>query len=100
MDEFGDWYPGHTAWEEWYAWYPVKDIHGNRHWLKKIYRKYNWAQSTDFPGGKNYDYGTIFDVLAEEHTPQSAPIIGYMRFNTITNTSEVYDGTDWVDIAK
>ena len=65
MDEFLDVLDikERPMWEEWYAWYPVKDIHGQRHWLKKVYRKYNWAKSTEQPFGKNYDYGTIFDVL-------------------------------------
>lgn len=54
-----------SKWEKWYAWHPVKDIHGKRHWMKTVYRKYNWAKSTEQPFGAAYDYGTVFDVLKE-----------------------------------
>lgn len=99
MDEFSDWLPSSPMWEEWYAWYPVKDVHGIRHWLKKIYRRYNWAKSSSFPFGKEYDYGTLFDVLAEEHKPEAAPI-GSMRINITTNNTEIYDGTAWITVVK
>lgn len=52
-------------WETWFAWYPVKDLHGKKHWFKKVYRRYSWAKSTEQPFGKGYDYGTIFDVLKD-----------------------------------
>lgn len=51
-------------WEKWFAWHPVT-IKGKRHWMKTVYRKYNWAKSTEQPFGKGYDYGDIFDVLKE-----------------------------------
>jgi hypothetical protein len=45
-----------------FAWKPVKDIHGKRHWLKKIYRRelnqYVWP-----PQG--WEYGNMFDVLRD-----------------------------------
>ena len=53
-------------WKKWFAWHPVK-INGKRIWMKTIYRKYNWAKSTDFPFGEGYDYGTIFDVLKDSN---------------------------------
>ena len=51
-------------WKKWFAWHPVK-VNGKRVWMKTIYRRYNWAKSTDFPFGEGYDYGTIFDVLKD-----------------------------------
>ena len=52
---------GHK-WEQWYAWRPVKDVHGVWHCFKNVYRlrgntyvdREDWAW---------YHYGTIFDVL-------------------------------------
>lgn len=53
-----------VPWEKWYAWHPVK-VKGKWKWFKTVYRKYNWAKSTEQPFGKGYDYGTIFDVLKD-----------------------------------
>lgn len=52
---------GHK-WETWYAWRPVKDIHGCWHWLKEIYRLpgNTYADHDDW---RWYHYGTIFDVI-------------------------------------
>lgn len=93
-----------SPWEEWYAWHPVKDIHGERHWLKKIYRRYSWAKSTEQPFGKEYDYGTIFDVLAQEqekddHFATINPVAGTMIFDHDTHQYKVYTGTGWVHVA-
>lgn len=65
MDDEEDAYykPRAERWEPHFAWLPVKDIHGRRHWLKHVYRRYNWALSTEQPFGRNYSYGTIFDVI-------------------------------------
>ena len=45
-----------------FVWKPVKDIHGKRHWLKKVYRRelnqYVWP-----PQG--WEYGNMFDVLRD-----------------------------------
>ena len=45
-----------------FVWKPVKDIHGKRHWLKKVYRRecnqYVWP-----PQG--WEYGNVFDVLRD-----------------------------------
>lgn len=38
-------------WEQWFAWYPVKDLNGRKHWLKKIYRRYSWVKSAEQPFG-------------------------------------------------
>jgi len=67
MDESGTdsgwWRSGYPdPWESWFAWYPVR-VKGKWTWLRKVYRKYNWAKSTEQPFGKEYDYGDIFDVL-------------------------------------
>lgn len=50
-------------WKSWFAWHPVK-VKGKWVWFKKVYRKYNWAKSSSFPFGDEYDYGDIFDVLS------------------------------------
>ena len=98
-----NWRGQKVPWEEWYAWHPVKDIHGERHWLKKIYRRYNWAKSTEQPFGKEYDYGTIFDVLAEEHNSDDRPIMpvaGTVIFDHCTNELKVFDGANWFPVAN
>lgn len=59
-----DFWKDPSPWKDWYAWYPVK-IKGKWVWLKTVYRKYNWAKSTSFPFGDEYDYGDIFDVLGD-----------------------------------
>lgn len=53
-----------SPWKAWYAWYPVK-VKGKWCWFKTVYRKYNWAKSTEQPFGAEYDYGDIFDVLGD-----------------------------------
>ena len=53
-----------NKWEPWYAWHPVK-VEGKWKWCTTVYRKYNWAKSTEQPFGKEYDYGTIFDMLRD-----------------------------------
>ena len=58
------WEPG-PPWEYWFAWYPVR-VKGKWVWFKEIYRKYNWARSTEQPFGSVYDYGDIFDVLKND----------------------------------
>jgi hypothetical protein len=57
---------GH-AWESWYAWHPVR-VKGRWCWFKTVYRKYNWAKSTEQPFGREYDYGDIFDVLSSNQS--------------------------------
>lgn len=49
-------------WEACYAWRPVKDIHGQWHWLDKIYRLHGNTY-VDHDDWKWYHYGTVFDVL-------------------------------------
>lgn len=50
-------------WEEWYAWHPVTDVHGNRHWRTRIYRAVANTY-VDHDEYTKYYYGTIFDVIA------------------------------------
>jgi len=52
---------GHR-WEGWYAWRPVRDTHGEWHWLDQIYRLRGntYVDANDWPW---YHYGTVFDVL-------------------------------------
>jgi len=52
---------GHK-WEKWYAWKPVKDIHGHWHWFKDIYR-ISGNTYMDHDDWRWYHYGTILDVL-------------------------------------
>lgn len=52
---------GHI-WVKWYAWRPVKDIHGRWHWREDVYR----IVGNTYVDQENliwYHYGTIFDVL-------------------------------------
>jgi hypothetical protein len=50
-------------WESWFAWRPVK-IHGERVWLKHIYRRCINTY-VDMDDWKRYEYGTLFDVLRD-----------------------------------
>lgn len=52
---------GHK-WKAWYAWRPVKDIHGVWHWRKDIYRLLGNTY-VDYENWRWYYYGTVFDVL-------------------------------------
>lgn len=52
-------------WNPWFAWRPVKDIHGAWHWWERVYRK----TGNTYPDQEDwtwYYYGTIFDVLKDE----------------------------------
>jgi hypothetical protein len=52
---------GHK-WESWYAWRPVKDTHGARHWFTEVYRL-RGNTYVDHDDWSWYYYGTVFDVL-------------------------------------
>ena len=54
---------GHK-WESWYAWHPVKDIHGQWHCFKDIYRL-KGNTYVDHEDRAWYYYGTIFDLLKD-----------------------------------
>ena len=49
-------------WELVFAWKPVRDIHGKRHWLRKIYRR---EKSRVIYPWQGWEYGTLFDVLKD-----------------------------------
>jgi hypothetical protein len=50
-------------WHKWFAWYPVR-VHGKYTWLKIVYRRsiHSYADLDDW---QRYEYGTLFDVIAE-----------------------------------
>lgn len=50
-------------WKPWFAWYPVR-VHGNRVWLKKIYRR-SINTYVDMDDWSRYEYGTVFDVIKD-----------------------------------
>ena len=52
---------GHI-WTKWYAWHPVKDIHGRWHWRKDVYRMVGNTY-VDQENWLWYHYGTVFDVI-------------------------------------
>lgn len=52
---------GHK-WQSWFAWHPVRDIHGTWHWGRELYR----IQGNTYVDQEDwswYHYGTIFDVI-------------------------------------
>ncbi len=49
-------------WESMFAWKSVKDIHGKRHWLKKVYRR---EKNRMVWPSQGWEYGTVFDVLKD-----------------------------------
>lgn len=54
-----------NPWQKWFAWKPVRDIHGERWWLKTVYRRRELDTYANHVTGPGYEYGTIFDVLKE-----------------------------------
>lgn len=54
------------AWQEWFAWRPIK-MKGKYVWLKKIYRRCINTY-VDHDDWTRYEYGTIFDALKNEPT--------------------------------
>lgn len=58
-------YATKKSWKAWFAWRPVKDIHGNWHWLEEVYRAVGNTY-VDHDDWTWYHYGTIFDVLNDE----------------------------------
>jgi hypothetical protein len=53
-----------NPWEDWWAWYPVTTIGGERIWLKKICRRVVMKYG-DQRLQLEYEYGTVFDILRE-----------------------------------
>ncbi len=53
-------------WTQWYAWCPVKTIHGEWVCREKVFRRKAAPGAYDDNGNKiKYEYGNIFDVLKE-----------------------------------
>lgn len=50
-------------WEPIFAWRPTRDIHGELHWLKPIYRR---ERSRVVWPPRGWEYGTIFDVIRDQ----------------------------------
>lgn len=46
-----------------FVWKPVHDIHGQRHWLTKVYRREKNRMTWPLQG---WEYGTVFDVLKDD----------------------------------
>lgn len=53
-----------VSWEKWFAWKPIRDIHGKRHWMTKVYRR-KFSGPAPWHSEPRYEYGTIFDVLKD-----------------------------------
>lgn len=49
-------------WEPVFAWKPVRDIHGQRHWLRRIYRR---ERNRMVWPPQGYEFGTVFDVIKD-----------------------------------
>jgi hypothetical protein len=47
-------------WRPWFAWHPVTTVSGQRYWLKKVYRRYTFAN------GGGVEFADIFDLLREK----------------------------------
>jgi hypothetical protein len=45
-----------------FTWRPVRDIHGRRHWLRKVYRR---EKNRMVWPSQGYEYGTLFDVVKD-----------------------------------
>ena len=55
------------SWEKWFAWYPVRilqDRPSELVWMKTIYRRQHYDRDVNCNW---YEYGTLFDVLKEDH---------------------------------
>jgi hypothetical protein len=55
---------GHE-WEKWYAWRPVRDIHGAWHCFEDVYRL-RGNTYVDQDDCAWYYYGTVFDILKND----------------------------------
>lgn len=49
-------------WQPKFAWRPVRDIHGNWHWLSCVYKR---ERNIVIYPHQGYEYGTAFDVLKD-----------------------------------
>lgn len=49
-------------WQPEFAWRPRKDIHGQWHWLKQVYRR---ERNIVVYPHQGWEYGTAFDVIKD-----------------------------------
>jgi hypothetical protein len=49
-------------WQADFAWKPVRDIHGQWHWLARVYKREKNRVVWPHQG---YEYGTAFDILKD-----------------------------------
>ena len=49
-------------WRPYFAWRPHRDIHGQLHWLGRIYRR---ARNRMVYPPQGWEYGTAFDVIRD-----------------------------------
>jgi hypothetical protein len=49
-------------WQAEFAWRPVQDIHGQWHWLRRIYKR---EKNRILWPHQGYEYGNAFDVLKD-----------------------------------
>jgi hypothetical protein len=56
------WKDGASPWKQWYAWYPVTTISGDRVWGKRIYCR---TRFTVFKRYAGREYATDFDLLKD-----------------------------------
>jgi hypothetical protein len=63
---YNDPYHKPGEWKQWYAWCPVKTIHGDWVCRENVFRRKAAQGTYDDKGNKiKYEYGNIFDVLKE-----------------------------------
>lgn len=88
--------PEFGPWREWFAWRPVTLKDGTRCWFKKIYRRAYAKDYTNYDDWTRYQYGTLFDVLAENNDPQGPELVaGTTYYDANTKQYKVYDGAFW-----
>ena len=49
-------------WQSDFAWKPVRDIHGQWHWLCRVYKR---EKNRIVYPHQGYEYGTAFDILKD-----------------------------------
>lgn len=56
-------------WRPHFAWFPVKTINGAHVWMELVYKRHCWiAWGPGFHMEPETEYGTLFDILADETT--------------------------------
>ena len=71
--------PTMNSWTKHFAWLPVTDIHGERVWLKTVYRRSSKIRMSTKGLTIGWEYGNIFDVLSSVEPPnefEDMPSVG------------------------